>query len=403
MKGRPTDLNEYREGRPMPFKVRDASDLQGKAIPKRDWLIPSILVRRSITLFTGDGGVGKSLMCQQLQVAAALGKDWVGLPVPIMNSFGMYCEDDDDELDRRFESICTYYGCQFSDLEGRVRYASRVGEDNELVVYRGNRDQVKPVKTDLYKQLFEEIDTWGAQLVTIDTAGDTFGGNENARPQVRSFVNLIRQFAFRHDGGVVITAHPSKSSLVDGSNFSGSTAWHGSCRNRIFLSKPKRRQSDDEEEGPTDERVLRIMKSNYSQGGGKIDCKWESGLIVETTKRATVGIFERLDDDRKVLEAAGYLIQTRKAFLATNPITQTSLAVQVRKLPSCQSISWKDVVAAQERLLDNGKLVTIEMGPQSKRRVYIRPSHLKYPGETEGGETETPKGEHPASNKELPL
>jgi RecA-family ATPase len=400
---RPIDLDTRRESRPAPLRVRDASDLEGKVIPKRDWLIPSVLVRRSITLFTGDGGVGKSLMSQCLQVAAALGRDWVGLPVPIMNSFAMYCEDDDDELDRRFEDICKYYDCRFSDLEGRVRYISRVGEENEMVGYAARGDRVPPKKTPLFAQVQEEIDGWGAQLIIIDTAGDVFGGNENARPQVRSFVNIIRKLALPHNGGVILNAHPSKSSLVDGSNFSGSTAWHGSCRNRIFLSKPKRKPSGDEDDdGPTDERELRIMKSNYSQGGGKIHCKWENGVIIETQKRATQGIFERLDDDRRIVDAAAYLIQ-RGAKLAANPMTQTSLVVLVRKLPSCKDIAWKNVVAAQDRMIENGKLVLTEMGPTSKRIVYVRPFHLKYPGEQVSGATETPKGGHPAANKEPPL
>lgn len=386
MSSGPRDMDDY--NRPTPLRVRDASDLEGKVIPKRDWLIPSVLVRRSITLFTGDGGVGKSLMSQCLQVAAALGKDWIGLPVPVMNSFGVYCEDDDDELDRRFEDICKFYGCRFSDLDGRVRYVSRVGEENELVRYNGRGDNVKPVKTSLYAAIQTEISDSESQLIILDTAGDVFGGNENIRAQVRSFVNIIRKLAIPRNGGVILNAHPSKSSMADGSNFSGSTAWHGSVRNRIFLSKPKRRTQDgDEDDSPTDDRVLRIMKSNYSQGGGKIDCKWQDGVIVESHKVAAASTtFGRLDVERKVLDAAAWLVQ-RGAKLGAIPVTRTSLVVKVRQLDSCKGYSFNDIKAASERLIGDGKLVLVEIGPASKRNVYLRPSHLKYPGEDLVGET----------------
>lgn len=374
----PIDMDDH--NRPAPLRVRDASDLVEGKIAKREWLIPSVLVKRSITLFTGDGGVGKSLMSQCLQVAAALGKDWIGLPVPVMNSLGVYCEDDDDELDRRFEDICRFYDCRFKDLDNRVRYISRVGEENELVRYNGRGDNVKPVKTALYHAINEEIKDSAAQLIILDTAGDVFGGNENIRSQVRSFVNIVRKLAIPRNGGVILNAHPSKSSLVDGSNFSGSTAWHGSVRNRIFLSKPRKRAGDEEDEGPTDDRVLRIMKSNYSQGGGKIDCKWENGVIVETHKKTFTSTFEKLDDDRKLQEAAAYLIQ-RGSFLAADPNTRNALAVLARNLPSCKDISWKSAVAAQDRMIESGKMVLVEMGPKSRRRTYIRPSHIRYPGE----------------------
>lgn len=383
----PIDIDDH--NRPPAFRVRDASDLVEGKIAKREWLIPSVLVRRSITLFTGDGGVGKSLMSQCLQVAAALGKDWIGLPVPVMNSFGVYCEDDDDELDRRFEDICKFYGCRFKDLDNRVRYISRVGEENELVRYAGRGDNVKPQKTALFSAIQEEVKDNEAQLIILDTAGDVFGGNENIRAQVRSFVNIIRKLAIPRNGGVILNAHPSKSSMADGSNFSGSTAWHGSVRNRIFLQKPKRRTQDgDEDDSPTDDRVLKIMKSNYSRGGGKIECKWQDGVIVESHRVAAAATtFGRLDVDRKVLDAAAWLV-TRGAKLGAIPSVHNSLVVKVRQLDSCKEYSFNDIKAASERLIQDGKIVLVEMGRPSHRSVYLRPSHLRYPGEVAVGETD---------------
>ncbi len=386
----PIDLDTRRANRPTPLKVRSLADLQGRQIPERDWLIPSVLIRRSITLFAGDGGTGKSLMCQQLQVAAALGADWLGIPIrgPIQ-SFGFYCEDDDDELDRRFASICKHYGVDFSAVADHVRYISRVGEANELVTFRGRNDDVTPRRTALFSQIEDEISSWGAQLIAIDTAADTMLGNENARPQVRHFVNQIRRLSFPNNGGVLLTAHPSKSSMVDGSGFSGSTAWNGSVRNRLYLTHKKRRSAQDDEEedqAQTDDRVLKIMKSNYGPFGEKIRCRWEEGVFVRTDIGAG-SIVDRINAKSRVLEAAAELI-AKGAMLSALHNTRGSLSSLVRDTPACKGFSFNVVRSAQEALEREGRLIIVPVGPPTRRRRYIRPVDSRYPAEVEQLEQE---------------
>ena len=216
----PIDMDERRNGRPASFTVKDASDFEGKPVPDRDWLVPSVLTRRSLTLFAGDGGTGKSLLCLQMQVAAALGRDWLGLQMPgKINSFAFYCEDDEEEIHRRLFDILRQSQSSFSDLGGRVRFISRVGEENEMVVFKGYKDSAKATRTALFHQVEDEVKDWGAQIVIIDTAADAFAGNENIRPQVRAFVNLVRRLALINNGGVILNSHPSKSAMQDGSGF----------------------------------------------------------------------------------------------------------------------------------------------------------------------------------------
>lgn len=376
------DLDEKRNARAMPFLVKDASDFEGRAVPDRDWLIPSVLVRRSLTLLGGDGGTGKSLLCLQLQVAAALGASWLGLDMPEkISSFGYYCEDDEEEIHRRLWDVCRHFSCTFKDLDGRVRFVSRVGEDNELITFRGYKDSARPVRTDLYRQVEDEVKQWGAQLVIIDTAADAFAGNENIRPQVRAFVNMIRRLALIHNGGVVLNAHPSKSSMVDGSGFSGSTAWNGSVRNRLYLTRPKAK-SDGEEDGPTNDRLLKVMKSNYGPFGEQIQCRWEKGVFVRTDK-GPGSLIDRLEQDARILKAAEYLIGNGNRLAAAHK-AKNSFASQINGLPSCRDLSWGMLCKAQDRLLAEGKLVKVEVGPPSGRVVCVRPPHMHFSGEANG-------------------
>ena len=75
--------------------------LQERTPPLRRWTAHSWIPCRVVTGFYGDGGVGKSLLAQQLQTGTALGLSWLGLPVEEIASIGVYCEDDGDELWRR--------------------------------------------------------------------------------------------------------------------------------------------------------------------------------------------------------------------------------------------------------------------------------------------------------------
>ena len=74
---------------------------KGLSSPARRWIVPEWIPYEVVTGLYGDGGVGKSLLSQQLQTGTALGSSWIGLPVEQVVSLGVYCEDSRDELWRR--------------------------------------------------------------------------------------------------------------------------------------------------------------------------------------------------------------------------------------------------------------------------------------------------------------
>lgn len=375
----PIDFDAKRAARRKPFAVRSISDWDGEPVPDRDWLIPSVLLRRSITLFSGDGGTGKSLLSLQLQIAAALGVEWMGLPIgERLQSFALYCEDDEDEIHRRAYDICRHYGVAFRDLGGLVNFVCRVGETSELVEFKGYKESAKPVRTSLFEQISDHVREYQTKLVIIDTISDAFAGNENIRPQVRAFVTMVRGLSLINNGGVMLNAHPSKSSMADGSGFSGSTAWNGSVRNRLYLTVPKKQP--DEEEGPTDERVLKIMKSNYGPFGEKINCRWEQGVFVRADMKNSGSLTDRLELDARILKAAEHLIRNGDRLAAAHG-SKNAFVNRTRTVPSCRDISRGALIAAQERMLADGRLVRVEVGPPSDRYVFVKPPHMYYPGE----------------------
>jgi RecA-family ATPase len=108
----------------------------------------------------------------------------------------------------------------------------------------------------------------------LDTLAHVFGGNENVRPQVTTFVNgCLQHLANAIGGAVIVCAHPSRAGLMDGSGLSGSTAWEGSVRSRWYLGKP--------ENGGQNDRVLSRKKANYASSGEDEDLalRWSEGVL----------------------------------------------------------------------------------------------------------------------------
>ena len=86
-----------------PLRIINPADYYGHVIPARRWIVQDWIPYGVVTGLYGDGGLGKSLLAQQLQSACACGGEWIGQVAEHVKSIGFYCEDDADELLRRQE------------------------------------------------------------------------------------------------------------------------------------------------------------------------------------------------------------------------------------------------------------------------------------------------------------
>jgi hypothetical protein len=83
-----------------------ASALHGKPITPRQWHVAEIIPARTVTLFGGDGGTGKSLAALQLAVGTVLGRAWFGVAIQQPGgALFLTAEDDLDEVHRRLADI----------------------------------------------------------------------------------------------------------------------------------------------------------------------------------------------------------------------------------------------------------------------------------------------------------
>lgn len=243
--------------------------------PLREWLIDQWIPIGYTTGLYGDGGIGKSLILQQLATSVSLGLPWMGLDARGGRAFAFMCEDDASELHRRQEGINRSYDVEMSNLEN-LRIVPRLGFDNLLMTF-DHESRGKP--TDLFAQICKRLGEFRPRLVVLDTLADIFGGNEINRAHARQFVQGIGgQIARNYACAVVIAAHPSASGLSSGSGQSGSTAWNNTFRSRLYITRP-----EDDDDG----RLISRMKSNYAPKGGEITAKWQDGAFQVTALSAS--------------------------------------------------------------------------------------------------------------------
>jgi hypothetical protein len=248
------------------------TSLMGKTAPPRRWICRDWVPYGAVTGVYGDGGTGKSLLMMQLQTATALsGATWLGMPVEQeIISFGVYCEDDLDELHRRQEFVNAAYFVNYDALSN-VRWQSRYGLENTLMTFTSRSGAGQTTR--LFRAIVEEVLDIKARLIIIDTAADTFGGSELDRRRVGQFVQrALGQLAIQTGGAVICCAHPSLSGLNTGSGTSGSTGWSNAFRSRLYLSHVT-------DEDP-DARVLERKKANYASRNATLNLRWNNGLFI---------------------------------------------------------------------------------------------------------------------------
>jgi len=250
-----------------PSPLLRASDIRGP-IANREWLLDQWFPAKAVSAMFGQGGVGKTLLVHQLANCVATGSPFLGMETKQMPVLMVLCEDDTDEISRRQLAINEWMGV--NEITGsapdNLFIWPRVGEDNILVTWPS---QGEDKAGEFYGQLCEQvqfvIDTTDSDelLLVLDTAADVFGGNENIRREVNTFIKTYcGSFCTNYDATVLMLAHPSLSGLSSGSGMSGSTAWENSVRARAYFSR-----SDDAD----DVRILSRKKSNYSASGDSTD------------------------------------------------------------------------------------------------------------------------------------
>ena len=223
------------------------------------------------TLFAGHGGVGKSALALALAVCLAMGHPFFGLPVERRRILYLSCEDREGVLHWRLSRICAFLEISIGDLAGWLHILDLVGHD--AILYQPGRDGVPT--TGAYRQLAGNMKALGAQVLIVDGISDTYDGNENARAEVKAYINALLALIPPEDGAVILVGHVAKpvANTASREGYSGSTGWHNSVRARWYLY-PLTIMGEDSRLEPTGDLHLELQKSNLGPTDKTMRFSW---------------------------------------------------------------------------------------------------------------------------------
>lgn len=317
----------------------------------KEFVIERLAPMGEVTLFTGPGSAGKSLLGQQFATAAAAGLPCLGLAVAAGKAIYLTCEDDAGELHWRQSHICAALRVAMSDLAGKLILSSLRGELNNELDGVDESGGFAPSKA--YRRLAATIEATGARLAVLDNVAHLFGGNENDRHQVTQFVNLLNRLARDTGAAIILIGHPNKS----GDTYSGSTAWLNAVRSQVWLDHDR---DDDGSVLDQDARVLTVGKANYTRKGEALRFRWhnfafvlDDDLPIDT--RAEIAEVVKANGENAAFLKCLAAATDRQRAVSHNPGSNYAPKV-FAAMPEGKGYNAKSLAAAMERLLHLGKI-----------------------------------------------
>lgn len=353
------------------------ADGAGIVLPERQWIVPEWIPTEQVTGFYGIGGINKTDFLLQLMMAASRGLPFLGLMLPRVPAYGLFCEDTSAELYRRAARIAGHYGLSLAGFPD-VHFASLVGfRDTEFVTFDGPQMLIRPALVRFYKGVVN----YQAKLGVLDTAPDFFGGNEISRREVSQFVRALDGISMHCGCAVVFSAHPSVRGQESGTLDSGSTGWGAKVRARLSLHDPGEDEDEDAEAERrrlrlppkrTDKRILIRQKSNYAEQGAMLELLVRDGVFTPAALDAhrPSGAPRSAQVDEKFQELIPLAEKVINYVTHVRQAENYAPRVFARRKDS-GGFSEAEFARAMRRLLEAGRVRVELFGPPSRGRVKL--------------------------------
>jgi len=330
---------ESREAAPsIALDFVDFASLAHRQPKPREFVVAPLMPRKALTLLSGAGGAGKSLLAQQAAVCIANGLPFLGFKCIQGPVLGVFCEDDEDELLRRAARMFEAFGLAAGSAARGLHLDGRAGKANIMAVI----DRKGVVRgTPFFDALRDACRTIRPSLVTLDNNAQLSTGEGIARPEVTQFCNMLTGLACEFDCAVLLLGHPAKA---DGSEYAGSTAWDAAVRSRLFLE----RQNDGTS-------MLKLAKANYAPlESWRIE--YQEGLFVQAPFGSTVAT-AAVDAARPVIAAGLTTLTARQVSTSHTPAARNNLVRMMAEEGLLGEVKPTVAHTALGAMLDSGELL----------------------------------------------
>jgi RecA-family ATPase len=350
------------DSQPKSLQWLDMSRWDQEPVPERKWAIKDRVPLNQAGLFSGEGGTGKSIIELMKNVAHVAGKDWLGSMPELGPAFYIGAEDDKDELHIRLAAIARHYRVSFTDLTD-LRVLCLLGEDATLCAAAGKSGKIET--TTLYRQLYEAAGDIKPKNISIDTLSRAFSGNEIDRVQVYAFANHMQALAMAAGGSVTVLSHPSMAGISSGSGISGSTAWHGAFRFRMYLTSIKP-EAGEQPDG--DIRELQFRKNQYGPMGEAIALRYQHGLFLPEPGTSSLDKLARGQKAEETFLALLTRYEREGRNVSDKPSSNACAPAVFSKEKEARSVGLRreDLADAMRRLFEAGKIHVENYGRPSR-------------------------------------
>ena len=350
------------EERDLLRRIVEAPALAYDPEPQRNWIVEDVIPDETLTLLTGDGGIGKTTLALQLAVAMRIDGDWLGMKVKQGPVLFVTSEDDRKDVNLNLRAILKEERKSFAHCPD-LHILPLADRDACLAAPSTKLGTI--AATPLWQALIRVVQRLKPRLVIFDALADLFGGEENSRRQARGFIVLLKQLAIRQKLAVVLIAHPSLTGMHTGSGLSGSTDWHNGPRARLYFQRPK----EESKTFDIDLRTLTVMKVQYAQEGTVFRLRRKAGFFVYEGRDGG-SMFDRAASAAKAETVFLTLLQAfeeQGRSVSPNPSNSYAPTVFAREADA-DGVSKLALARAMSKLLTADRIHIEIFGPPSRER-----------------------------------
>ena len=278
---KPNPLIGIEDDKPLePIEPHFLDSLNLTMLPRRQFLLGTVLSRGQVSILVAAPGVGKTSLAIARAVALTCGRDITGEQVhEVVKTWVYGLEDDFDELRRRLGAVLQHFGIDFSEIRNRLALNSGVTRPL-IVAVKGNDGVIIP--TPDVPACIAHIRTNNIGAFIADPFVESHDLDENNNQAIKKAIGMFRLIAQSTKCAVLLPHHTAKHPKASSGSYAGdmnsargASSAVGVARNVQTLFTMS--NADAQELGvPDDEANLYLRlddaKSNLSLSTGK--AKW---------------------------------------------------------------------------------------------------------------------------------